>query len=99
MLVRRNRLDNISISLVFTILGGILGYATFYMNSKKNTKQETKEEVSIMTKLDTKLSLISKNVDVCSYKAHLLFLESQTLEMFSVEKAKTLMIFINHFTL
>lgn len=56
-------MDNISIGLVFTILGGILGYATFYMNSKKNTKQETKEEVSIMTKLDTKLSLISKNVD------------------------------------
>ena len=56
-------MDNISVSLVFTILGGILGYATFNMNSKKNAKQETKEEVSIMTKLDTKLSLISKNVD------------------------------------
>lgn len=58
-----NKLEYISIGLVFTILGGIIGYATFFMNSKKNIKQETTQEVSIMTKLDTKLSLISKNVD------------------------------------
>lgn len=53
----------ISIGLIFTIVGGIIGYATFYMNSKKNTKQETKEEVAMSTKLDTKLDMISKNID------------------------------------
>ena len=55
-------MDSISVGLVFTIIGGIIGYATFYMNSKKNTKQETKEEVAT-TKIDTKLDIISKNVD------------------------------------
>lgn len=54
---------DIPVSLIFVILGGIVGYATFFMNSKKNTKQETKEEVTLMTKLDTKLNLIGKNVD------------------------------------
>lgn len=56
-------MDNISIGLVFTVLGGIIGYATFYMNSKKNLKQDTKEEVATTTKIDTKLDIISKNVD------------------------------------
>lgn len=56
-------METISIGLVFTILGGILGYATFFMNSKKNTKQETKEEVTTITSIGTKLDLISKNVD------------------------------------
>ena len=53
----------ISIGLVFTIIGGLIGYATFYRNSKKNTKQETKEEVATSTRLDTKLDMISKNID------------------------------------
>lgn len=53
----------ISIGLIFTALGGVIGYATFYMNSKKNTKQETKEDVAMTTKLDTKLDMISKNID------------------------------------
>lgn len=53
----------VSIGLIFTIIGGIIGYATFYMNSKKNTKQETKEEVAVTTRLDTKLDIISKNID------------------------------------
>ncbi|MBP3504717.1 MAG: hypothetical protein J6K18_06270 [Bacilli bacterium] len=56
-------MDTIQIGLVFTILGGIIGYATFYMNSKKNTKQETKEETTVITSIGTKLDLISKNVD------------------------------------
>jgi len=56
-------MDMISIGLVFTIIGGLVGYATFYMNSKKNTKQETKEEVAITTKLDTKIDMIIKSVD------------------------------------
>lgn len=56
-------MNNISIALVFTILGGIISYATFYMNSKKNVKQETKEGVATTTKIDTKLDIISKNVD------------------------------------
>lgn len=56
-------MDSISVGLVFTIIGGIIGYATFYMNSKKNAKQETKEEVATTTKIDTKLDIISKNVD------------------------------------
>ena len=56
-------MDSISVGLVFTIIGGIIGYATFYMNSKRNTKQETKEEVATTTKIDTKLDIISKNVD------------------------------------
>ena len=56
-------MDNISIGLVFTILGSIVGYATFSMNSKKNTKQETKEETTTITTIGTKLDLISKNVD------------------------------------
>lgn len=56
-------MENIPITLVFTILGGIIGYATFLMNSKKNTKQETKEETSAITSIGTKLDLISKNVD------------------------------------
>ena len=53
----------ISIGLIFTIIGGIIGYATFYMNSKKNTKQETKEEVAMSTNLETKLDMISRNID------------------------------------
>ena len=53
----------ISIGLIFTIIGGKIGYATFYMNSKKNTKQETKEEVAMSTKLETKLDMISRNID------------------------------------
>lgn len=56
-------MDSISVGLVFTIVGGIIGYATFYMNSKKNTKQETKEETTVITSIGTKLDLISKNVD------------------------------------
>lgn len=56
-------MDSISVELVFTIVGGIIGYATFYMNSKKNTKQETKEETTVITSIGTKLDLISKNVD------------------------------------
>lgn len=56
-------MDMISIGLVFTIIGGIIGYATFFMNSKKNTKLETKEEVEITTKLDTKIDMIIKNID------------------------------------
>lgn len=56
-------MDTIQIGLVFTIIGGIIGYATFYMNSKKNTKQETKEETTVITSIGTKLDLISKNVD------------------------------------
>lgn len=51
------------IGLAFTILGGIIGYATFFMNSKKNTRQETKEDTAMITSIDTKLNLISKNVD------------------------------------
>ena len=53
----------ISIGLVFTILGGVIGYATYLMNSRKNVKQETKEDVAMSTKLDTKLDMISKNID------------------------------------
>lgn len=56
-------MENIPISLVFVIIGGIVGYATFFMNSKKNTKQETKEDTAMITSIDTKLNLISKNVD------------------------------------
>ena len=56
-------MDTIQIGLVFTIIGGIIGYATFYMNSKKNTKQETKEETTVITSIGTKLDLINKNVD------------------------------------
>ena len=56
-------MDNITVGLVFTIVGGIIGYATFFMNSKKNTKQETKEEVAMTTKLDTKIDMIMKNLD------------------------------------
>lgn len=56
-------LEYISVGLVFTIIGGVIGVATFHMNSKKNTKQETKEEVSSITKIDTKLDIIGKNVD------------------------------------
>lgn len=56
-------LEYISVGLGFTILGGIIGVATFYMNSKKNTKQETKEETTVITSIGTKLDLISKNVD------------------------------------
>lgn len=51
-------LEYISVGLVFTIIGGVIGVATFHMNSKKNTKQETKEEVSSITKIDTKLDII-----------------------------------------
>ena len=53
----------ISIGLVFTILGGVIGYATYLMNSRKNVKQETKEDVAMSTKLDTKLDMISKNIE------------------------------------
>lgn len=53
----------ISIGLVFTIIGGVIGYATYLMNSRKNVKQETKEDVAMSTKLDTKLDMISKNID------------------------------------
>lgn len=56
-------MEYIPITLIFTVLGGIVGYATFSMNSKKNTKQETKEETSAITSIGTKLDLISKNVD------------------------------------
>lgn len=56
-------MENIPITLIFTVLGGIVGYATFSMNSRKNTKQETKEETSAITSIGTKLDLISKNVD------------------------------------
>lgn len=56
-------LEYISVGLVFTIIGGVIGIATWNMNSKKNVKQETKEEVSNITKIDTKLDLIVKNVD------------------------------------
>ena len=56
-------MENIPITLVFVIIGGIVGYATFFMNSKKNTKQETKEDTAMITSIDTKLNLISKNVD------------------------------------
>lgn len=56
-------MENIPITLVFTILGSIVGYATFSMNSRKNTKQETREETSAITSIGTKLDLISKNVD------------------------------------
>ena len=53
----------ISIGLVFTILGGVIGYATYLMNSKKIVKQETKEDVAMSTKIDTKVDMISKNID------------------------------------
>ena len=56
-------MEYISIGLVFTIMGSIIGYATFFMNSKKNLKQETKEETTAITSIGTKLDLISKNVD------------------------------------
>lgn len=56
-------MEYISIGLAFTIVGGIIGYATFFMNSKKNIKQETKEETTTITSIGTKLDLISKNVD------------------------------------
>lgn len=56
-------LEYISVGLVFTILGGVIGIATYVMNSKKNVKQETKEDVALSTKLDTKLDMISKNID------------------------------------
>lgn len=56
-------MENIPISLVFVIIGGIVGYATYFMNNKKNTKQETKEDTAMITSIDTKLNLISKNVD------------------------------------
>lgn len=56
-------MEYISIGLVFTILGGVIGVGTFLMNSKKNTQQETKEETTAITSIGTKLDLISKNVD------------------------------------
>ena len=56
-------MEYISIGLVFTILGGIIGVGTFLMNSKKNAKQETKEDTTMITSIGTKLDLISKNVD------------------------------------
>lgn len=56
-------LEYISVGLVFTILGGVIGIATYFMNSRKNVRQETKEDVALSTKLDTKLDMISKNID------------------------------------
>lgn len=55
--------NTISISLLFTILGGIIAYATFYMNNKRNNKLETKEDTATLTRLETMLQMISKNTD------------------------------------
>lgn len=56
-------LEYVSVGLVFTIIGGVIGIATFNRGVKKDTKQETKEEVASITKIDTKLDIIGKNVD------------------------------------
>lgn len=53
----------VSIGLVVTIVNIAIAITTFLKNNKKETKQETKEEVASITKIDTKLDVISKNVD------------------------------------
>ncbi len=53
----------VSIGLVVTLVNIVIAITTFLKNNKKETKQETKEEVASITKIDTKLDVISKNVD------------------------------------
>ncbi|MGL4107267.1 hypothetical protein [Clostridium sp. LP20] len=52
-------MENIPIAIIFTILGGIIGFLTFTRNRDKDIKNESKQDGIIETKLD----YISKGVD------------------------------------
>ena len=52
-------MEDISITLVCSLLGAVIGYLTFNRNRDKDIKKDTKEEVETKAKLD----YISKGVD------------------------------------
>lgn len=52
-------METISITLLCTIAGAIVGYLTFQRNTKSDVKQDTRDSTSVAVKLD----YISKGVD------------------------------------
>ncbi len=52
-------MEDISITLVCSLLGAVIGYLTFNRNRDKDIKKDTKEEAETKAKLD----YISKGVD------------------------------------
>ena len=55
------------ISIVFTILGGVIGYFTFRRNSNNDLKQDTKEDTKSKVELNAKLDvLLSNNAEIKS---------------------------------
>ena len=52
-------MEDISITLVCSLLGAVIGYVTFNRNRDKDIKKDTKEEAETKAKLD----YISKGVD------------------------------------
>lgn len=52
-------MEDISITLICSLLGAVIGYVTFNRNRDKDIKKDTKEEAETKAKLD----YISKGVD------------------------------------
>ena len=49
------------ISIVFTIIGGVIGYFAFRRNQKKKKKKDTQEDTKSKVELNTKLDLLLSN--------------------------------------
>ena len=56
-------LDDISISLLCTILGGALAYLTFTKNQKKDIEENTKEKVMIIAQAQQELKYVAKGIN------------------------------------
>lgn len=56
-------METISIALACSVIGAIVGIATFNSNKQKSIKQETKEESSTQTKVEMQLNYISRGID------------------------------------
>lgn len=56
-------METISIALACSVIGAIVGIATFNNNKQKSIKQETKEESSTQTKVEMQLNYISRGID------------------------------------
>lgn len=52
-------MEKISITLLCTIIGAVIGYLTFQRNTKTDVRQDTRDSTSVAVKLD----YISKGVD------------------------------------
>lgn len=60
-------MDNVSITLLCTIAGGIFGYLSYSRHQKRDLAKDTKEETETISKAVSELQYVSRGVDDIKY--------------------------------